>query len=455
MLDTKTLIFIMALGNFAFAMMVWIYLRSQINDSPYLRQWRTAKLILGAGFLLVWLRPFLPPLFHPFGSLLLPLGIAFELSAYWGFFGRGHWRRLPWVVAPPVMLALLIAMFSDPTRNAVVVCTSISLSMMYAAMAYLMLNADKQNRALINTIGVIDMIASLVLLLRAIIALFDSTLVPYANAYANISLYLTAYTVLLANGFGFLLLVKQQDDQVLQESHEELAQAESRERELLAIVSHEFRTPAAMIKASLDSLDLLAVHFSPEAMKRLDNMRHASNRLNDMTNMLLLRDRLRERALKPQMAIIDLKSFTSNVLAAYPTEYVRSADDWPAEEVIVHGDPALLRVVLHNLIDNAIGHNPEGMTILVSVLLNGSIVEVRVTDTGNGIPDALKDKIFERFVSGKNKLASGLGLTIVRTIANLHSGHVYVLDNIPSGAIMVFSLPRQHAQHTEIGKELV
>lgn len=436
----------MSLGNFIFAAMVWIYLRSPIGDSPFLRQWRNAKLIIGAGFLLVWLRPFLPAIYLPFGSLLLLLGIALELSVYWGFLGRRHWQRLPLVVAPPVMLMVLIAGFMDPTRNAVVLVNSLSLSLMYAAMAYLMLTASKQNLMLVRVIGAIDMISALVLLYRAAIALFDSTLVPFANVYANTAMYLMAYAVLLANGFGFLLLVKQQQDRELQRSIDELARAEARERELLAIASHEFRTPAAMIKASLDSLDLLADDFSPQAMKRLDNMRHASKRLNDMTNMLIMRERLRGETIQPRLEPIEFGSLAADVLAAYPAEYA-ALNDRPVEAMMVLGDPALLRVALHNLVDNAIEHNPEGVAVSVALSLRDSIVEVRVGDSGNGIPDDLKDKVFDRFVSGEQNLARGLGLSIVRAIAHLHGGSVCALDNAPRGTLMVFSLPLMEQQH--------
>jgi signal transduction histidine kinase len=318
--------------------------------------------------------------------------------------------------------------------------------MMYAAMAYLMLSANKVNGTLLRTIGGVDILASLMLFSRAVIALLDHTLVPYANAQANIALYMVAYVVLLANGFGFLLLVKQQDDLALKKSLEDLAQAENRERELLAIASHEFRTPAAIIKASLDSLSLLSETVPPDIARRLDNIRHASNRLNDLANTLIVRDRLHDPSIKNNMQAIKLQTLIEEVLAAYTAGQACSSNDWTDDPAMVQGDPALIRVALHNLIDNAIGHNELGETVSVSLLTNGEIAEIRVTDHGRGIPDAMKEKIFERFVSYKGGLAKGLGLNIVRSVAHIHGGHVCAQDNHPAGTIVLFSLPLRRDQ---------
>lgn len=442
MLDTRTLIFMMSIVGFVFALLVSLYLRRLSHEMPYLHRWKSANLLLGIGFLLVWLRPFLPSPLHPFGSLLIPLAIAFQLSAYWGFLGRPNWQRLPWLVWTPMALLMLIAMFLDSSRNSVLITSSVFNGLMYSLMAYLMLSASRKNRLLVFAIGTVDLLMALILFSRAGIAFVDSSLVPYTNTYANSILYLGVYLAMTANGFGFLLLVKQDDDASLQLSLDDLEHAKIRESELLAIASHEFRTPAAMIKASLDSLSLLAEQMSPEAKKRIENIRHASNRLNDLANTLLVRDRLRDSSIKPKIEKIKLDELLREVIAVYPPDFVLSSIELAEGGITVLGDESLLRVALHNLIDNAISHNSDKGAVSLSLINKIDNVEIHIADLGNGIPDNLKEKIFERFVSGRGDLAKGLGLSIVRSIARLHDGHVYALDNSPTGTLMVFTLPQ-------------
>lgn len=237
----------------------------------------------------------------------------------------------------------------------------------------------------------------------------------------------------------------------------DVQQAEAGQRQLLSMASHEFRTPAAMIKASLDSLAFLKDHIAPEVATRLTNMRLASARLLELTNNLINQDRLLDLALKPTLHPVELAPLVHKVLARYP-EPIHSV--LPPEPVRVQADATLLSIALHNLIDNALrhGHHAKpglgtglpGVTVSLCVLAGW--VELQVADDGPGIADPAKQKVFERFhvipghrrnadQAGPAQPSSGLGLAIVQSIAHAHSGQALVRDNLPRGAVLVIRWP--------------
>ena len=240
----------------------------------------------------------------------------------------------------------------------------------------------------------------------------------------------------------------------LSKALQDVQHAESSQRQLLAMASHEFRTPAAWIKASLDSLVILKDQIPPEITKRLTNMRQASLRMIGLANDLINEDRLHELALKPHMAVLDLRQLAAEVMARYGAnpEVVAELGTGPLP---ITGDSALLGIALHNLIDNALRHGqpaaPERPLIRVSLQVLPDHVEFQVADNGPGIPESKKEWVFERYHAGAYRdssesdgppsTSSGLGLAIVQDIAHAHGGQARVRDNQPHGAILVLSLP--------------
>jgi signal transduction histidine kinase len=228
--------------------------------------------------------------------------------------------------------------------------------------------------------------------------------------------------------------------QHLEQALNDLMLAEAGQRNLLSVASHEFRTPAAMIKASLDSLNIIANQVPPEVAKRLDNIRLTAVRLTDLANNLILQDRLQEQSLAPNKQSIDLGDLVATMVAAYPITMAVKLD-WPGNSVRIHADPALIRIALHNLVDNAIAHGNSG-AVSVGFARHATMAEIHIADQGDGIPDDVKEKIFERFFNIKGDLSRGLGLSIVRAIARAHDGEVFAIDNTPRGTVMVLRLPK-------------
>jgi two-component system sensor histidine kinase/response regulator len=115
------------------------------------------------------------------------------------------------------------------------------------------------------------------------------------------------------------------------------------------------------------------------------------------------------------------------------------------EQPALHADPGLLRRVLENLLDNALRHSPEGSTVSLCVTGSADGVELRVSDQGSGVPHALREAVFERFVQGSapaggTKNGYGLGLAFCKLAVQAHGGAMWVEDGAP-GAVFAIRLP--------------
>jgi len=116
--------------------------------------------------------------------------------------------------------------------------------------------------------------------------------------------------------------------------------------------------------------------------------------------------------------------------------------DWHGpSDLEVRGDERLLREMLINLLDNAIRHTPPGGRVRVDVSGGKDVVELSVTDSGEGIPEAEKERVFQRFVRLQPGDGGGLGLPIARAIAEAHGGTLRLARSDASGSTFLAWLP--------------
>ena len=104
-----------------------------------------------------------------------------------------------------------------------------------------------------------------------------------------------------------------------------------------------------------------------------------------------------------------------------------------------------------NIVDNAIKYTPKGSDITIQTYKQGDKAIITIADDGDGIPDDKKERIFDMFYSGANKIADsrrslGLGLSLCRSIVNAHAGTIAVSDNIPHGTVFTITLPAGEVQ---------
>ncbi len=215
-----------------------------------------------------------------------------------------------------------------------------------------------------------------------------------------------------------------------------------RRRSFLADVTHELRTPLAVIRGQAEAIgDGLypgdAAHVAPI----LDATRTLELLLEDLGTLALSEVGSLALAREPvDLAVLvnsSLAAFQSGAVAAGVTLVEEVTEDIP----LVDADAARLRGVFGNLLSNALRHTPAGGSIVVAAKRSGDHVMVTVRDTGEGIPADLLPRIFDRFVKGPGSRGSGLGLAIARDVVTAHGGTIEAECKVGSGTAVRFSLP--------------
>jgi signal transduction histidine kinase len=156
-----------------------------------------------------------------------------------------------------------------------------------------------------------------------------------------------------------------------------------------------------------------------------------------------------EGRLEPSRVDVDVAALVAGVFEALAVRArAKSIELTSSVESSAHvrADADLLRRVLENLLENALRHAPEESVVLVSSVLHPEALEIRVADRGSGVPAALREGIFDRFVQVESKDRSvtrsgrGLGLAFCRLAVEAHGGKIWIEDGAP-GAVFCLSLP--------------
>ena len=220
--------------------------------------------------------------------------------------------------------------------------------------------------------------------------------------------------------------------------------------EFVANVSHELRTPLSIFQGYLETLlenpDLPAADKQP----MLEVMRKHSRRLNALVEDLLILARLEARDEPFQLAPVELGRFIQGTVADWSLRCAEKKISLTAEVAPglpeIRADSFRLEQVLSNLIDNAIKYTEPGGQVKVRALPENGAVEIRVEDTGIGIPATDLPRIFERFyradkARSRERGGTGLGLSIVKHIVLAHGGTVRAESQQGNGTSIIIRLP--------------
>ena len=227
----------------------------------------------------------------------------------------------------------------------------------------------------------------------------------------------------------------------------ELDQMENMRQEFISNVSHEIQSPLTSIRGFAKALE--NDHLSDEERHHyLSIIEEESTRLSRITEDLLKLAALESDQLhfEPKPYRLD-KQIRTLILACEPQWSSKSINmDVSLEESTITADEDLLSQVWINLIHNSIKFTPEGGSIRVELQSHDSQVVFKIADTGIGISDEDRTRIFERFYKAdksrtRTKEGSGLGLSIVKKIVDLHKGTIEVKNNAGAGTIFTVSLP--------------
>ncbi len=218
-----------------------------------------------------------------------------------------------------------------------------------------------------------------------------------------------------------------------------------RQKEFIANASHDLRTPLAVMRGNLD---ILSMELSPA--DRVEAVAEASQEVDRMAQMVT--DLLFLAEMDAKSAVAHQPVALHQVVGAVFERLKRVDGDRHRlilannDMAIVSGDQHRLEQMLWNLVDNATRHTPENGTITLSLRRQGSIAEVTVADTGEGIPAAHLSRIFDRFYrveQGRSRQSggAGLGLAIVKQVAEAHGGRVWVHSEVGTGTTFTVELP--------------
>ncbi|WP_446040578.1 ATP-binding protein [Streptomyces sp. SID1121] len=211
---------------------------------------------------------------------------------------------------------------------------------------------------------------------------------------------------------------------------------------LLAAVSHDLRTPLAGIKASVTSLRSDDVEWSEEdRAELLEGIENGADRLDHLVGNLLDMSRLQTGTVTPLIREIDLDEVVPMALGGVPDGSV--VLDVPESLPMVAVDPGLLERAVANIVENAVKYSPYGQPVTVAASTLGTRVEVRVVDSGPGVPDDAKDRIFEPFQrhgDAPRGAGVGLGLAVARGFAEAMGGTLAAEDTPGGGMTMVLTL---------------
>jgi two-component system sensor histidine kinase BaeS len=221
-----------------------------------------------------------------------------------------------------------------------------------------------------------------------------------------------------------------------------LEATEGQRRTFLADVTHELRTPLAVIRAEAEAIadgihPADAEHLAPilEATRTLELLSEdlRTVALTDAGALLLARE--------PVDLAILVNATVGGFEPAAGAAEVRLETDLAPDLPVLEIDPIRIRSVVANLLANAIRHTPPGGRVTISGRVTGDAVEVVVTDTGTGIPPDLLAHVFDRFVKDPDSSGSGLGLAIARDLVEAHGGRIAAESGPGGGTTIRFGLP--------------
>lgn len=229
-----------------------------------------------------------------------------------------------------------------------------------------------------------------------------------------------------------------------------LRQLEEVRREFVANVSHELRTPLSIFHGYLENL-LDNPEISPGEMQDiLAIMRKHSLRLNALLEDLLTIARLESRRDKLDLVELQPETFVRNILKDWrlkldERKITATVEAGPGLPPLV-ADAFRMEQVLNNLLENAIKFTPEGGRIVISVATEDSHLEIRVADTGVGIPPSDLPHVFDQFyrvekARSREAGGTGLGLSIVKHIVTLHGGSVKAESVLGKGTAIILRFP--------------
>lgn len=271
--------------------------------------------------------------------------------------------------------------------------------------------------------------------------------------------------------YGLIWIIKSKEklrqELALEHSESERTKSDnSAKLQFFTNISHEFRTPLTLILGPLQQI-LLSYNGSNIMYKKLLVIESSANHLLKLINRLMDFRKFENNQFILEAAQGNIVKYIKEIFLSF-TEYAKDGDykftfESSHDEILVYFDRFKLERVFYNLISNAFRYTPKGGEIAVKIKKEENEISIEVEDTGIGIANEHIDKIFDLFFEipidkeiqiNYNK-GSGIGLSIVKNIVNLHKGTIIVENKIDKGVVfkLIMPLGRNHLSDKEIVKD--
>lgn len=213
-------------------------------------------------------------------------------------------------------------------------------------------------------------------------------------------------------------------------------------REVAKRVAHEIKNPLTPIQLSIQRVRRKVQKQAPDLEKAIDSAYETIMGETHLLKNLVDEFSTFAKMPAPNKQVFDLAELTQAIYDSYATVHSNRCVELelPQGSCSFYGDPSQFRQVLGNLINNAAQATQEGDRIEVKLANQGEMLRLEVSDTGRGIPEGEKAKVFLPYYS-KSPKGTGLGLAIVRRIVEDHGGEIRVRDNLPKGSCFQIDLP--------------
>lgn len=236
---------------------------------------------------------------------------------------------------------------------------------------------------------------------------------------------------------------------------DQLKSIENLRRELIANVSHDLRTPLAIMQGYVETLIIKEDDLEPEERRRhLNTVLDSSEKLSGLIKQLFEYSKLEAQQIQPEKEPFFISELAQDIFQKYQILAKEKAIHMdlknPQGLPMVFADLGLVERVIQNLMDNALKFTPHGGNVTIELVGGHQNVEVRIADTGPGIPEDKQSHIFERYRQSGNEKTKGqgvgLGLAIVRKILELHNATIQVQSKLNEGTVFMFQLPTYSAE---------
>jgi len=251
--------------------------------------------------------------------------------------------------------------------------------------------------------------------------------------------------------------------QEAEELYQEVARLEEAKSRFFANLSHELKSPLTLILGPIE--DALSGRYGdlPEVLRRrLREMKDQARRLRALVRQLLQLSELEEEKMSLDARPMSLKPFLERMASLFRSMADRQGADVRVETAegssgdgpVACVDPDALRQMVSNLLSNALSHTPEGGTVRLRASRHeesSDRVSISVRDTGPGLADGAKEGLFKRYEGGespseRSTLSTGIGLALVKELANRHGGAVQVESEKGFGTEITLELPARPSE---------